>query len=295
MAKRKFYLEELGQHAERQFLSVRKNLAPLGGRYDNSLHWHDYYEIELIIGGSGTHVFNGVHYPLARGSAYLLSPKDFHTVIENPEDPLQLYNINFNEQILPRSLLQTLTNAENGICATLDEAETLRLSELCEQMLAEHQCEQTSGREMIVALFTQFLITLIRRGAESAPDATREARQPQLGRVISYLKAHFREPITLADCARMVYLTPNYLGEIFCRETGMRFRDYLRRLRFSCAVDLLQNTDITVDAISYHAGFPSASYFAALFRQEYHMTPTAFREAQKKQPKPTDSGISPIL
>ncbi len=283
MAKRKFYLEELDPHAERQFLSIRKSLEPLGGRFDHTLHWHDYYEIELIIGGSGTHVFNGNRYPLSRGSAYLLSPMDFHTVIENPHDPLKLYNINFNEQILPRSLLQTLTSAERGICATLDEAETLRLSELCEQMLTEHQSEQASNREMIVALFTQFLITLIRRGAETAPDNTREARQPQVGRVISYLKAHFREPISLADCARMVYLSPNYLGEIFCRETGMRFRDYLRRLRFSYAVNLLQTTDITIDAISYHAGFPSASYFAALFRQEYHMTPTEFREMQKKE------------
>jgi len=285
LAKRKFYLEELGPNAERQFLSVRKQLDPLGGRFDNSLHWHDYYEIELVIGGSGTHIFNGNRYPLSRGSAYLLSPKDFHTVIENAEDPLKLYNINFNEQILPRELLQTLTAAECGICASFNEAETVRLSALCEQMLTELSCEQTNGREMIVALFTQFLIMLVRRGAQTLSDGTRESRQPQVGRVISYLKAHFREPISLADCAGMVYLTPNYLGEIFCRETGMRFRDYLRRLRFSYAVDLLQTTDITIDAISYHAGFPSASYFAALFRKEYHMTPTQFRETQKKRQK----------
>ena len=50
MAKREFYLEELRPNVERQFLSIRKKRGPLDGRFAKSLHWHDYYEIELITG-----------------------------------------------------------------------------------------------------------------------------------------------------------------------------------------------------------------------------------------------------
>lgn len=281
MAKRKFYLEELKPNVERQFLSVRRKHGPLGGRFATSLHWHDYYEIELITGGSGTHILNGESYSLGRGCAYLLCPKDFHTVIESEEEPLELYNINFNEQILPPEILHRLTYAERGIAVSFDEEETRRLSALCEQMLAEEHEGAAHSRELLSALFVQLVITLIRHGMKSTDSAEKKLRQPQVGRVVAHLKAHFREPITLAECARMVYLTPNYLGEIFYLETGVRFQDYLRRLRFDYAVDLLRMTDVTVDALSYHAGFPSASYFASLFRREYGMTPTQYRATLK--------------
>ena len=282
MAKREFYLEELRPNVERQFLSIRKKRGPLDGRFAKSLHWHDYYEIELITGGSGTHILNGESYPLGRGCAYLLCPKDFHTVIESEDDPLELYNINFNEQILPPDVLQRLTNAERGIAVSFDEDGIRRLSLLCEAMLAEEQSERAHSRALISALFTQLLIELVRQGMTGETNHPKKLQQPQVGRVVAHLKAHFREPITLADCARMVYLTPNYLGEIFYRETGVRFQDYLRRLRFAYAVDLLRMTDVTVDAISYHAGFPSASYFASLFRREYGVTPTQYRASLKK-------------
>ena len=285
MAKREFYLEELSPNVERQFLSVRKKRGPLDGRFAKSLHWHDYYEIELITGGSGTHILNGESYALGRGCAYLLCPKDFHTVIESENDPLELYNINFNEQILPPDVLQRLTNAERGIAVSFDEDGTRRLSLLCEEMLAEEQSERAHSRALISALFAQLLIELVRKGMAGETDPQKKLQQPQVGRVVAHLKAHFREPITLADCARMVYLTPNYLGEIFYRETGVRFQDYLRRLRFAYAGDLLRMTDVTVDAISYHAGFPSASYFASLFRREYGMTPTQYRASLKKTQK----------
>ncbi len=286
MAKREFYLEKLRPNVERQFISVRKKHGPLDGRFAKTLHWHDYYELELIVGGKGAHVFNGERYPLGRGCAYLLTPKDFHTVIESEEEPLALYNINFNEQILPPDILQQLTNAPRGITVRFDEGDTQRFSALCDEMIAESNGEGAHRRELLSALFTQLLIALIRRGAANESLDSKQPQQPRVGRVIAHLKAHFREPITLAECARMVYLTPNYLGEIFFRETGMRFQDYLRRLRFDYAVDLLRMTDITVDAISYHAGFPSASYFASLFRREYGITPTQYRSRLKATQKP---------
>ena len=49
----------------------------------NTMHWHDFYEIEIVIRGTGTQIFNGRNYELKRGCAYLLSPLDFHSVSLN--------------------------------------------------------------------------------------------------------------------------------------------------------------------------------------------------------------------
>ena len=48
-------------------LEIRKE-NKIGDR--SNLHWHDFYELEIITGGSGFYYINGVEYPLSRGSAY---------------------------------------------------------------------------------------------------------------------------------------------------------------------------------------------------------------------------------
>ena len=40
------------------------------------LHWHEFYELELVLSGTGTHVLNGTEYPWERGRMHLLRLSD---------------------------------------------------------------------------------------------------------------------------------------------------------------------------------------------------------------------------
>lgn len=44
------------------------------------LHWHNYFEIEIIVEGAGAYIFNGKSYPISKGDAFLLTPVDFHEI-----------------------------------------------------------------------------------------------------------------------------------------------------------------------------------------------------------------------
>ena len=274
MKPQRIYLQAPNPGTEQHFFSIRKKYCK------NSLHWHDYYELELIIKGSGTHCLNGESYPLSRGCAYLLSPKDFHTVTEDSDSPLILYNINFSEQILPPALLEKLTGWNPTPTLTFTEAETQQLEVLMDALIEEYKATRESRTEMITALFSQLLIHIL-RAAPTQPNGTEAslASSPPINHVISYLKIHFREPVTLAECAKTVYLTPNYLGELFRAQTGTSFRQYLQKLRFEYAVGLLRASNATVEEISRISGFSSPSYFTALFREKYTITPTEYRQS----------------
>lgn len=60
------------------------------------LHAHEYFEIEIIESGTGRLSLNGNEYEISRGSAYLLSPSDFHEI--KTDGTLTLWNISFDER-----------------------------------------------------------------------------------------------------------------------------------------------------------------------------------------------------
>lgn len=65
--------------------------------------------------------------------------------------------------------------------------------------------------------------------------------------------------------------------------TGMGVNDYINRIRIERSVYLLTNTDMSINEISYEVGFSYPRYFSTSFKQVKGMTPTRFKEENKKK------------
>nr|WP_084370032.1 AraC family ligand binding domain-containing protein [Microbispora sp. ATCC PTA-5024] len=68
------------------------------------VHWHDHYELCLVVSGEAEHVVNGVARPIGRGSAFLLSPADFHAIQPVGHEPLCCYNTVVDPGLMERQL-----------------------------------------------------------------------------------------------------------------------------------------------------------------------------------------------
>lgn len=64
--------------------------------------------------------------------------------------------------------------------------------------------------------------------------------------------------------------------------TGLGVNDYINRLRIEKSVFLLTNTNMNINEISYEVGFSYPRYFSTSFKQIMGMTPTRFKEENKK-------------
>lgn len=64
--------------------------------------------------------------------------------------------------------------------------------------------------------------------------------------------------------------------------TGLGVNDYINRLRIEKSVFLLTNTNMNINEISYEVGFSYPRYFSTSFKQIKGMTPTQFKEENKK-------------
>ena len=121
----------------------------------------------------------------------------------------------------------------------------------------------------------------IARSAGSQPDQPGNASE-KLQDALRYLFRHFREDITLAELAEKSGYTPNYFSRVFHESSGIRFVDFLCRLRINYARTMLLTTAQPVAAIAKNSGFSSPSNFFRAFRMETGLSPMEYRNRKKE-------------
>ncbi len=96
-------------------------------------------------------------------------------------------------------------------------------------------------------------------------------------KVKKYIDGHFRENIYLKGIAAEFHMNPIYLGQLFRKNYGVYFNEYVLSLRIEEAKRLLRQTKKRMYEISEQVGFQNADYFAAQFEKLENMTPTDYR------------------
>ena len=92
------------------------------------------------------------------------------------------------------------------------------------------------------------------------------------------ISAHFREPLTMADHAKALDVTPTHLTRACKAATGKTAADLLTERVLYEARNLLIGTSVPAQDIARHLGFGSAAYFTRFMQHHTNTTPTALRK-----------------
>jgi AraC-like DNA-binding protein len=239
-----------------------------------AVHWHDFYELCYVIDGSARHLVNGVESRVRRGSAFLLSPVDFHEIVPDG-GLLTCYNVVIGPAVVERHL-DALVPA--GSEWTPWQTDAFADLEPDFERLDREQDARAPGRDAAMnAAVTWIVVELARRsGAAESPGGRSRAAgaREDVRRAIAFVERHFREPITLADVAAVAHLSPNYLSERFRETTGTPFQTYVQNRRLQFGRSLLAATDLSVADVCHAAGFNNLSHFGRAYRRRYAESPS---------------------
>ena len=126
-----------------------ENLVDLASeRYTQSFHWHDCFELELVLDGSALHTLNKNEYRVQKGSMYLLSPADIHTLVPDSgsdNSTLRVINIRFSDTLISQSSFAEVLTAGYPLTVETDENELHCFCQLFGQMAVEKQCKSPVG------------------------------------------------------------------------------------------------------------------------------------------------------
>ncbi len=103
---------------------------------------------------------------------------------------------------------------------------------------------------------------------------------PIVRRIVKCVNENYNKDLSLKSLALEYNVNTSYLGQVFTKEIGIQFSDYLNKIRNSVAKDLILNTNKKISDISKEVGYLDTSYFYRKFKKYYGVTPATLRELQ---------------
>ncbi len=254
------------------------------------LHSHDFYEIVIVYGGSGTHVACGVEKKLREGDVLVLRPGQVHGYKDIQALVLMNLLVRPSYFLHDGSALQsvegfadlfeplTRSDAEKRSVASLhlNQVQLLQIKDLLQSVQNEIVSQYLGSSIQIDSMLSQVLLYLLRVHAN--PEFPSGNSQNNVALMVSYMDKNFRKEITMDDLTELGAMSESSVLRAFKKVTGYAPFAYQMRLRLFAAINELVNTSVDITQIAYDCGFNDSNYFSRCFKKFLNMTPREYRK-----------------
>ena len=252
-------------------------------------HSHDFIEIVYVLRGSGIHEINDVTYTILPGCFYVVDSGEIHNL--NFHETSEYFNLFIKEDFLQELILFSEGN----------EIDALAL--LRNRKRADHSVRFSGEKnDLIHLLFSNFYSELHRAEHPTRPlirhylslilleyaaalSQQQNAREPDLvlPRVVDYIHLHYKENLQVERIAEAYRYNPVYFGRLFQRYYGQSLKSYVTELRLTCAGELLETTDYTIEEVALQSGFGNKLQFYKKFKERFGYTPKEYKTRLRLQ------------
>ncbi|MBQ2707391.1 MAG: helix-turn-helix transcriptional regulator [Clostridia bacterium] len=155
------------------------------------------------------------------------------------------------------------------------------LMPLYDRTCAELSSENDLAAEAAEAALRLLLIDYLRlcerdTGMPPRPRPTNLAHAKLIDQVLTYLRKHLAEKLSIGDVAAAFGISESSLSKMFRSMVGMSFPEFVRRLRVNRVIDIICDGDTGVLDAAMEAGFGSISGFYKSFAAITGTNPSDF-------------------
>jgi len=259
-----------------------------------ALHQHEFGELVIIAGGTGTHVTRRSSYAVGAGDVFFIPAGLPHGYRDTRN--LDLFNVLLVPGAMPpRSFpveqvpgYHALFHFEPRFRRRHQFESHLRLSGAAleeavgtTRKIQREIAQGVAGFElMATGLLLELLASLCRHFARVRTPANDELLK--IDRVIGEI-VHHAAPPRLRDLARQTGMSVSTFQRAFRRATETSPRRYVVLHRLRKAAAQLREPGVTITEVAYAAGFNDSNYFSRLFRRHFGTTPRAWRTGKVGQ------------
>jgi AraC-like DNA-binding protein/ligand-binding sensor protein len=104
-----------------------------------------------------------------------------------------------------------------------------------------------------------------------------QAEPTAVSRARKIIDLQSQEGVSLTHVAKLVNVSANYFSELFHKTTGIRFVDYVARVRVEKAKVMLLKPEARISEVAFDVGFKSLSQFNRAFRKFAGQAPREYR------------------
>ena len=132
-----------------------------------------------------------------------------------------------------------------------------------------------------MAELKEFVLTLCIDSATAVNEAASKVENPIIEMALEFITTHISDSISLDETAQAVGVSPFYLSKLFKEEKKENYVTFVTNMRLEKARSLLQNPRSSIKEVSAAVGYNDQNYFSRIFRGQFGMTPTEYRDAKK--------------
>ncbi|GAA3408073.1 helix-turn-helix domain-containing protein [Paenibacillus hodogayensis] len=105
---------------------------------------------------------------------------------------------------------------------------------------------------------------------------------PNIARSLQLIQEQYESPNLSVDyAARTLGLNTNYFSQLFKKELGVGFAEYVSGLRMERAQKLLSETPLKIKEVAEQVGFADSHYFGVWFKENTGLSPTQYRKGNQ--------------
>lgn len=288
-------LQEQIPHGSAAFPVVfyRDELAALPNR-TGPLHWHPYFEIATAQEGTLDYQVGPEHIILEPGDSIFVNRNMLHGIRQlSGELPDPMPNIVFSG---------TVVSPESGLIYREYIRPILERDTLPFVVFRHHEPSHDEVRKFIDEIYLQMqerrtccemtvqrcisrIFEYIFRNIDELPKAESSRihlnAQIRIQKMLTYIYEHFAEDVSLEDIAKAANISRSEAGRCFNTYMGCSPVEALIQHRLQNAQRLLNETNLTLQEISFDCGFHSVNYFSRQFRRMYGYSPGKNRKLGK--------------
>lgn len=246
-------------------------------------HFHDYYEIFVLLDGNAHHFVNGSDFLLKKGSIVFIRPTDVHDYLCVDGKPFSMLNFTFDQQTADALMtylgkdffIKRLQNGRYPPTYSFSDRDFVwfnaQMTSIRSISPTDKSTQMTAIRVLLFRLVTKCFLSL-------ADDEQCSEEMPDW--LASLCEEMRRNENFVFGSARMVELSGKsreHLARSLKQYTGMTVSEFVNDLRLSFVANMLRNSNHSISHILFESGFNNVSWASTLFRKKYGMTMHEFR------------------
>ena len=223
---------------------------------------HSNYYALLIFKGSAELIINNTVKSIQSGTLFFVFPGQKYS-IRNYKDFSYMY-ISFNGGAVESLLKEFNISKENFLFANLSNIKEFWISSI----RRINPVNANALTESVLMYTLSFI---------NPDDFAQIEQNDKFESILNYINYNYTSvDISVKRVAEIFFYNEKYLSSLFVKKTGIKFTDYINRLRIEYSIKQILSGEVNIAEISAKCGYSDQFYFSKVFKKNVGQSPTEY-------------------